>query len=168
MPTRSKSENDIEFFRKEYKKQKQLEIIVNSRKLNRPKTKKWQVAVSFIVLPFLLSGAIFLILATELSMVYRVLLAVFAVLFIIETYLRFCLIQAVKCYQHYAKEETRRRCKCIPSCSEYALISLKRIFPLLIALLKIRKRLYVTCDGGDYKIDFPIKKMNDEYKSKIL
>ncbi len=167
MQTKSKTECDIEFYRKEYKKQKTLEQIVSSRKLNRPKTKKWHVAVSLAVLPFLSAGAILLTFTMEVSTVCRALIASFINVLIMETYLRFCLTEAVKCYQHYAKEETRRLCKCIPSCSEYALISLKRVFPLIVALLKIRKRLYVICDGGDYKIDFPLRKMSEDFESKI-
>lgn len=167
MPTKSKTASDIEFFRKEYRKQKKLEKIVDSRILKRPATKKWHVAVCFVVLAALLSGAGILTFAIETETVYNVLLFLSSAVIIAETYLRFCLIEAVKCYQHYAREETRRLCKCIPSCSEYALISLKRIFPVLVALLKIRKRLYVTCDGGDYKIDFPTKKMNDEFESRL-
>ncbi len=64
------------------------------------------------------------------------------------------LIKLIECYQHYASEERRRRCLCMPTCSEYALIALRQ-YPLLIALKKIRTRLYRTCQGSWYKIDFP-------------
>jgi len=57
---------------------------------------------------------------------------------------------------------------CVPSCSEYAIICLEKIFPLTVALLKIRKRLYKTCKGEDYKLDFPFKKMNAEFEKKYL
>ncbi|MBO5712845.1 MAG: membrane protein insertion efficiency factor YidD [Clostridia bacterium] len=89
------------------------------------------------------------------------------ILLLFETYLRFCFIILVKRYQAVAKEETRRRCKCVPSCSEYAILSLKKIFPLLLALLKIRKRLFKTCNGEEYKIDFPLKKMGEEFENKL-
>ena len=94
--------------------------------------------------------------------------SVLLLLFIFELYIRFCLLQTVKCYQHYAKEETRRRCMCIPSCSEYAIICLEKIFPLAIALMKIRIRLYKTCRGEDYKLDFPLKNLNFEFEKKHL
>ena len=50
---------DINVFREEYKKQKKLEEIVNSRTLVRPNVQKWQVTASFVILPFLLFGAIY-------------------------------------------------------------------------------------------------------------
>ena len=67
--------------------------------------------------------------------------------------LRLLLIKVVECYQHYAKEELRRFCMCMPSCSEYAIKVLKR-YPLAVALFKIVFRLTVTCDG-EMKIDLP-------------
>ena len=63
-------------------------------------------------------------------------------------------IGLVECYQHYAPEERRRRCLCMPTCSEYALLVLKKDF-LPIALCKIRKRLFKTCRDGNYQKDFP-------------
>ena len=110
-------QSEIEFIRKEYKRQKKLEDIVNKRTLSTPKTKKWQVAIYFAILPFLLTISIVFITFLRLKAVYKVILIILLVLFIFETYLRFCLVQTVKCYQAYAKTETRLRCMCIPSCS---------------------------------------------------
>ncbi|MBQ9103897.1 MAG: membrane protein insertion efficiency factor YidD [Clostridia bacterium] len=160
-------QSEIEFIRKEYKRQKKLEDIVNKRTLSTPKTKKWQVAIYFAILPFLLTISIVFITFLRLKAVYKVILIILLVLFIFETYLRFCLVQTVKCYQAYAKTETRRRCKCIPSCSEYAILSLKKVFPLILALLKIRERLFVTCNGEEYKVDFPLKKMGEKFESTL-
>lgn len=160
-------QKNLEFFRQEYKKQKKLETIVNSRVLSRPKTKKWQVTVYFVILPFLFVLAVLFGISLNLNIVLKIFIIFFFVLVLLETYLRFCLINVVKCYQRYAKEETRRICKCIPSCSEYALICLKKIFPLTLALLKIRKRLYVTCNGEEYKIDFPTKKMGEKFENDL-
>lgn len=57
-------------------------------------------------------------------------------------------------YQRYAPEEMRRKCKCIPSCSEYALIALdKYIWP--IAFYKIWYRVTRTCSKSGYHIDYP-------------
>ncbi len=67
--------------------------------------------------------------------------------------LRLLLIKLVRCYQHYAKEELRRFCMCVPSCSEYAVAVLKK-YPLLVAVYKTVKRLTRTCDG-EKKIDMP-------------
>ena len=158
---------DINVFREEYKKQKKLEEIVNSRTLVRPNVQKWQVTASFVILPFLLFGAIYFSIVLEWSIPYKILFLLICIFFIVELYLRFCLLLVVKCYQNLAKTKTRRRCKCIPSCSEYAVICIKRVFPLLLALLKIRKRLYHTCNGEEYKIDFPFRKMGEEFESRL-
>ena len=160
-------EKDVEFFRREYARQKKLENIVNSRVLKRPNVKKWQVTAIFVILPFLIFSVIVGAILAPLLFVYKFLLALFLIVVVLEIYLRLCLILAVKCYQHYAGEEIRRRCKCIPSCSEYALLTLGRVFPLCIALLKIRKRLYKTCDGEEYKVDFPSKKENEKYENSL-
>lgn len=155
------------FFRREYRIQKKLEHIVNSRTLHRPNVKKWQVVTMFAILPLLLFLAIFFLAIIDIAVIYKTGIAILTVFFIFELYGRLCIVLTVKCYQHYAKEETRRRCKCIPSCSEYALIALKTIFPLIFALIRIWKRLRRTCDGEEYKIDFPNKKVTSDYKEKI-
>ncbi len=67
---------------------------------------------------------------------------------------RLTCIKLVECYQHYASEDRRRRCLCMPTCSEYALVVLKKK-PLPLSLLKIRKRLFKTCRDGNYQKDFP-------------
>ena len=160
-------QNDLEYCRKEYAKQKKLEKIVNSRELIRPNVKKWQVATVFAILPFLLALIIICLIFLKMSAITKILLCIATAFFVIEIYLRFCFVVLVKYYQAVAKEETRRRCQCIPSCSEYAILALKKVFPFIRALLKIRKRLYKTCNGEEYKIDFPIKKMGEEFESKL-
>ena len=158
---------DVDFFRKEYKKQKILENIVNTRVLNRPKIKKWQVAIVIAILPFLLGFLIYICLINQRSLALKLIFLQISIIFIFEIYIRFCLVCVVKCYQAYAKRETRKRCKCVPSCSQYAVLSLKRVFPLVLALLKIRKRLYVTCDGEDYVLDYPTKRLNRKHQIEI-
>lgn len=59
----------------------------------------------------------------------------------------------VKIHQRYAPTHVRRRCKCKPSCSEYALLVLKK-YNVLSALVKINRRVRFTC-RGDFKIDTP-------------
>ncbi len=60
----------------------------------------------------------------------------------------------VCCYQHYAPEETRRKCTCKPSCSEYALLALnKYLWPK--ALWKIYHRVTYTCAQPGYHLDYP-------------
>jgi putative component of membrane protein insertase Oxa1/YidC/SpoIIIJ protein YidD len=60
----------------------------------------------------------------------------------------------VRLYQRYASEQTRRRCHCMPSCSEYALLALdKYMWPK--ALWLIYRRLTHTCSLPGYKVDYP-------------
>ncbi len=66
------------------------------------------------------------------------------------------LIICIKCYQHYASDNIRRSCMCKPTCSEYAIIVIKR-YCLIKALILIYIRLFKTCTGRIYKIDFPNK-----------
>ncbi len=159
---------DVSFYRKEYKKQAKLEKFVNSRILVRPKVKKWQVTACFVTLPFLLASIVYLFIIFKFDLWYRIAYLMAAIVLLVELYLRICLILIVKRYQASAKEETRKRCKCVPSCSEFAILSLKKIFPLLLALLKIRKRLFKTCNGDGYKIDFPTKKMTRKFEKTFL
>lgn len=157
----------IEVYRREYKRQKKLETIVNSRILFRPNIKKWQVVACYIILPFLLFLTIFFTILLNVKVLFKIIVIILELLLIVEIYLRFCFIQSVKCYQAYAKDKTRRRCKCIPSCSEYAVLSLKTVFPLFIALIKIRKRLKSTCNGAEYKVDFPYKYQNKRFEKTL-
>ncbi len=62
-------------------------------------------------------------------------------------------IGLIRLYQHYASEDTRRACTCVPSCSEYSILCLQK-YNLIKALFKIRKRLFKTC-GTKYMIDLP-------------
>lgn len=68
--------------------------------------------------------------------------------------IRKAMIGAIKLYQHYADEDVRRRCVCKPTCSEYAIIVLKK-YGVLIGIYKIYIRLFKTCFGTVYKIDEP-------------
>lgn len=65
-------------------------------------------------------------------------------------------ILCIRCYQHYAPETLRRSCLCKPTCSEYAIAVIKR-YCLIKALVLIYIRLFRTCTGKIYKIDFPCK-----------
>ena len=157
-------QNEIKSIRNEYKRQKRLENYNLNRPLYRPKTKKWEVVMSWVLLLLLLFFVPWGFSFIGINTAYKIIICITLEFLIIEIFFRSCLIIMVKCYQHYAKETTRRRCKCIPSCSEYAVLSLKKIFPLLLALLKIRKRLFYTCKE-EYKIDFPNKKTENAFEN---
>lgn len=66
---------------------------------------------------------------------------------------RWAVIFFVKLYQRHAPEHIRRRCHCRPSCSEYALVVLRRR-GLLIGGYQALKRIFFTC-GAIYKEDMP-------------
>ncbi len=60
----------------------------------------------------------------------------------------------IKLYQHYAPEEVRRRCLLKPTCSEYAIIVIKK-YGFLIGGIKTWLRLNYKCRGNVYYIDEP-------------
>ena len=67
---------------------------------------------------------------------------------------RWFAILAVNLYQHYASEDTRRRCLLKPTCSEYAKIVLRK-YGFFIGSVKIWIRLNHKCRGNVYYIDEP-------------
>lgn len=138
-----------------YHEQQRLERYQQERVLPRPKTTKLTVVLYVAgLLAMLFGGAVTLLAASPLPMWLNVLLSVLYIICVAELYGRLLGIKIVECYQHYASEETRRKCKCVPSCSEYAILCLKK-YELIYSLVKIRKRLFVTCKGFDYIIDNP-------------
>ena len=136
------------------KEQDRLFDYQNSRVLTRPKTKI--IDVVMLVTAYLSVMAFFVVLNVKISVpyYYKIPVSIISYWLISEFSLRYIGIKIVECYQHYAKEETRRRCICVPSCSEYAIACFKK-YELIKALIKIRKRLTVTCKGIIYKIDDP-------------
>lgn len=138
-----------------YQEQIRLEEYQRKRILLRPKTTKFTVAVHGTLLLVLAVGfVVALALLSPLDVWLNILISVLYIIGVTETYGRLLGIKIVECYQHYATEATRRKCKCVPSCSEYAILCLKK-YELIRALRKIRKRLFVTCKGFDYILDEP-------------
>ncbi len=145
-----------EFLRQEKlnEEAKEAHKYVTTRKLIRPKTTYWCVIFIFalyLILPFIVGFGIKKVFSFE-NNVWLIFLTTYLISSI--CFSNFLCIKVIECYQHYAKEETRRRCLCKPTCSEYAICVLKKYF-IFIALYKIYKRLFKTCQGGFYKIDFP-------------
>ncbi|MBU5417691.1 membrane protein insertion efficiency factor YidD [Anaerobutyricum soehngenii] len=66
--------------------------------------------------------------------------------------MKYILIWFIRVYQRYAKSETRLRCCYTPSCSEYAILALKK-YGLVIGSIKAFKRL-LRC-GPPGGIDYP-------------
>jgi putative component of membrane protein insertase Oxa1/YidC/SpoIIIJ protein YidD len=63
-------------------------------------------------------------------------------------------IGAIKLYQRYAPEDIRRKCLFKPTCSEYAILAIKK-YGLIIGLIKTYNRLFKRCKGRIYTIDYP-------------
>lgn len=139
---------------KKFWEQKRLEEYQQQRKLVRPKTTKLSVVLYSVLLLVLLFLVLIFFVCLNYNLLLKLLISIAYVVMVIETYGRFLAIKMVECYQHYASEEKRRSCKCIPSCSEYAILCFKK-YEFLYSLIKIRKRLFVTCKGFDYIIDPP-------------
>lgn len=72
------------------------------------------------------------------------------ILFLIT--LRFSFIWFVRLYQHYAKSETRLRCCMTPSCSEYAILALKKYGAIWGGIKTFKRLLRCHPPGG---IDYP-------------
>lgn len=134
--------------------QQLLEEYIKTRPLARPKTKVSTVFlwlfVYFIVGFFVASAIIFL------CQINKFRWAVFILSYLLFAFIfaKKISIKAIECYQHYASEDLRRLCLCVPSCSEYAIEVLKK-YTLFTAYRKIYIRLVKTCRGGKYKLDPP-------------
>ncbi len=139
---------------KDYEEQKRLEAYQLSRPLPVPKTTKLHAVLWTLLLVLLVAAVVLLCVWLIDGIVLRVCVLAVGLLVLLEFYLRFLGIKLVECYQHYTDAEVRRRCLCIPSCSEYAIACLKK-YELIRALRRIRRRLYVTCRGDEYKLDPP-------------
>jgi len=130
--------------------QNEVDYYVMQRPLHRPRINLF-CAITIFFIDIGLSLGISCILGKILSL-QRCIFLIFVLIFMHT--LRLLGVVAVKCYQHYASEGRRRRCLCKPTCSEYAILCFKK-YIFVYALIKIHKRLFKTCKGEDYKIDWP-------------
>jgi len=73
---------------------------------------------------------------------------------IILVFMRKILIHLIELYQHYAPEDVRRKCMCKPTCSEYAILSIRK-YGAFFGMLKTLNRLFRRCQGNIYYIDNP-------------
>lgn len=139
---------------KRYHQQIELFYYQNQRVIARPKTNVFHVAIWIMVYLIIIAFCVALNTMIDQPLFLELPVSIVVYLLISEFSLRLIGVKVVECYQHYAKESTRRKCLCVPSCSEYAILCLKK-YELFYSLLKIRKRLFVTCKGFDYIIDSP-------------
>lgn len=140
------------------KSQIEAKEYVLNKTIIRPKTTIWSPVLLFIFLIFLGSGMGIVIVTIAdnyfLSNITRSIILIVGSVFISVLFgMKKLLIFCVECYQHYAPEEYRRLCLCKPTCSEYALIVLKK-YNLIKSMHLIYIRLTKTC-RDTYKIDYP-------------
>lgn len=141
-------------YRDETDRENRIKKYVFEKSLIRPRTNLWTIGLImffYFVAAFLLGYSTISILNLEkwnTSIYVTSYLLCFAII------TKFLAIKSIECYQHYAKLTTRRKCLCMPTCSEYAIAVLKK-YPIFIAIPKIKKRLLKTCKGDFYKIDPP-------------
>jgi putative component of membrane protein insertase Oxa1/YidC/SpoIIIJ protein YidD len=64
------------------------------------------------------------------------------------------IICVVQIYQHYSPELVRRKCICMPTCSEYMILAVKK-YGTIRGVYKGIYRILKKCRGTDYKIDYP-------------
>jgi uncharacterized membrane protein YidH (DUF202 family) len=74
-----------------------------------------------------------------------------AELFVVAKY---AVIGIIKLYQHYAPEEIRRRCLCMPTCSEYAIMAIRK-YGVIIGVCKGYYHFVYLCRGNIYRIYYP-------------
>ena len=126
----------------------------NSRVLVRPKTRIIDVIILSLLYLTLIACFVVINYIVDIPLRYEISASIFVYAIIMEFSLKHIGIKIVECYQHYATEKTRRKCLCKPSCSEFAILCLKK-YIFVYALIKIYRRLFKTCKGEDYKIDWP-------------
>jgi|GEM_PF-810773 len=148
------------------------EIYVNCRILARPTTNIKTALIFFLLFVFATVFFTWVIYFFSLNGIYKFIpynvkifheeqgfLSIFLLcLIIIFMELIFCikhlLISMIMLYQHYAPEEIRRRCLFMPTCSEYAIMAIKK-YGVIRGLYKSYFRLFYRCRGNIYQIDYP-------------
>lgn len=81
-----------------------------------------------------------------------ILLSISEIWFVIS--LRFLAIDLIKLYQHYADVSYRRKCKFKPTCSEYAILAIKK-YGFLVGSIMTYERVAKRCKGSFYRVDYP-------------
>jgi putative component of membrane protein insertase Oxa1/YidC/SpoIIIJ protein YidD len=149
------------------------EIYVNEHRLVRPDTNIKTALISVAIFVFatgmlvwlvhyvLISAGIVADLPSGVQDFYSAhrflsMVIVCALVIVIEAFfcLKYAVIGTIKLYQHYAPEEIRRRCLFMPTCSECAILAVRK-YGSIIGLCKSFYRLVYLCSGNIYKIHYP-------------
>lgn len=153
--------------------EKKIPHYINDPVINRltaPENKLYRPKINFFKAALIVAGTVMgtMALAALLEIVFRrnnilgleklsqrqAFLRIYIVLqiIVIVLTLKYILIWFIRVYQRYAKSETRLRCCYTPSCSEYAILALKK-YGVCIGSIKAIKRL-LRC-GPPGGIDYP-------------
>jgi len=123
------------------------------RKFIRPNTNIFN-AVCFIFIFMLVCFIISITVKLLFEKIHFMLVFMFVFFSIMFIMLKMIIIGIVEIYQHYMPESLRRRCLCMPTCSEYMILAVKK-YGAVKGIKKGLYRLIHTCRGTDYKYDYP-------------
>jgi len=91
----------------------------NRRDLPRPKTNILDVLLWSLGYLIIIAFCVALNIMINQPIFFEIPVSVAVYFLVSEFSLKKIGVKVVECYQHYAKESTRRKCLCVPSCSEY-------------------------------------------------
>ena len=128
----------------------EAELYAKTHTLVRPKL-NWLKCIFFLFI--VLSSNVSCVVLLRTSVFHLIVIVLCVNLCILMLLLKHICRFIIKCHQRYAPDHIRRRCKCKPSCSEYALLALDK-YNIFKALVLIYNRCRYTCRGA-YKIDYP-------------
>ena len=153
--------------------EKKIPHYINDPVINRltaPENKLYRPKISFVKAALVVSGTLLVTLGISflLATLFRktgwfgfenkspqqALLEVYwiTLLLTLVLTLKYIMIWFIRVYQRYAKSETRLRCCYTPSCSEYAILAIKKYGALIGAIKTVRRLLRCHPPGG---IDYP-------------
>lgn len=155
-------------------------IYVNYRKITRPKTDIRAAIISFLIFAIVTGiltwftrfvlisvGALaYLPLNIQVFFTEKPALSGFVTCLLVICVelifsLKYIVIGIIRLYQHYAPEVIRRRCLFKPTCSEYAILAVRK-YGAIIGLFKSWYRLVYLCRGNIYRIHYPWYKLSDD------
>lgn len=127
------------------------------KKLVRPAisyTRAGASALLFVIACFFVTYAVTVALQKSLWVSFEAFMQCFFVVCLISFAfcLKFMLVWFIRLYQRYAKSETRLRCCFIPSCSEYAILAIKKYGAIIGTIKTISRLRRCRPPGGE---DYP-------------
>lgn len=125
---------------------------VLKRELPRPRTNIINAAY-FLSLLVLVCFTVSMVMKFLFERIPFMLVFMFVFFLISFILLKKIIIGMVEIYQHHTPEFLRRRCLCMPTCSEYMILAVEK-YGALKGLWKGMYRLMHTCKK-DYKVDYP-------------